>query len=173
MQNRHYILHTVTIVNLAVIVPSTTCSAMASRFSLSSHTTPLHRSQCKPTRPCNLEKHSSMTFVSCQIEETFCLFCLHKALNVWRLRFFSQWILKLKWNCPRKPQKENLSPEIFLWSISSERHLVFYKPRLDKSIIFLFRTALQRETPIHCTLPATAAPFSPSPSKDGKALPKM
>ena len=117
MQNRHYILHTVTIVNLVVIVPSTTCSPMASRFSLSSHTTPLHRSQCKPTRPCNLEKHSSMTFVSCQIEETFCLFCLHKALNVWRLRFFSQWILKLKWNCPRKPQKENLSPEIFLWSI--------------------------------------------------------
>ena len=86
MQNRHYMLHTVTIVNLVVIVPSTTCSPMASRFSLSSHTTPLHRSQCKPTRPCNLEKHSSMIFVWCQIEET--LSCLHKTLNFWRHRFF-------------------------------------------------------------------------------------
>lgn len=148
---------------------------MASRFSLSSHTTPLHRSQCKPTRPCNLEKHTLRWFLfGVRLNKHAAYFACTMHWTFEESVFFPmKLILKLKWNCARKPQKENLSPEIFLWSISSERHLVFYKPRLDKSIIFLFRTALQRETPIHCTLPATAAPFSPSPSKDGKALPKM
>lgn len=173
MQNRHCILHTVTIVNLVVIVPSTTCHPWHHFFH--SRVTQLHCIAASVNQlglvtwkntlrwllfRVRLNKHAA--YFACTKRWTF-------EDTVFSSNEFRNWSGIAQGNLRKKTWVQKSFCEAFLpkgiWFSTNQGWI--------RAILFLFRTALQPETPIHCTLPATAAPFSPRPSKDGKALPKM